>query len=464
MPYTGIDLEFTTPKKTDFVSGQLRTETCSTAKKTKKVLLNLAAKDRKQNELIRKLKEDILKLKKEIADSSAEKKRNKRLLETVEQKLELEAKRANVLEQQLAGTKERERHLKSEIQQSSEKLTQLNEFIKSKTFDWEQDIANYQQELLSKDCTLEKLKRELQKSEAANSDLLNQIQKLKDAKQQENPDHDKAVVSIMDSYQKRCEAVSKEYKLMEKENLKRWQNERSHLEEEFDKRTLCMEVQCAEKDNMLKQKELMFEEFRAKQENLFTSMKADMEDLRAELSNQIKINGKIKMSYEDLRVGTNLKIRSLERKTEGLKNINFLMPSNSEDIRRIQRILAIGCSETDVTLKIGRSPNTPMPTICNPEIMPVFKSEERDPIIINPEPRHNTLKLRNSPSFNRSLRSTLRRKRAFWENECMTENSKRRRTVARNIRHKYDGQNRVQENAVRVFGADDSTFYSCALM
>jgi len=464
MQYTGMDLEFTTPKKTDFVSGQLRTETCSTAKKTKKVLLNLVAKDRKQHELIRKLQQDILELRKEITDSIAEKKRNERLLETAERKLELEATRADDLEQQLAGTMERERRLKSEIQLSSEKLTQLNESINSKTLEHEQHVAKYQQELLSKECTFEKVKRELQKSEATNTNLLNQIQKLKHAKQQPKPDHDKALVSMMDSYQKRCEAVSKEYKLMEQENLKRWHNERSHLEEELKKRTRSLEGQCAKKDSMLKQKELTFEEFRAKQESVFTSMKADMEDLRAELSNWIKISGKIKMSYEDLRVGTNLKIRSLERKSEGLKNVNFLMPSNSEDIRRIQRILAIGCSETDVTLKTERSPNTPISIIRNPEIMPVFRNAERGPIIINPEPTINTLTLRNSPSFNSSLRSTLRRKRAFWDDACMTENSKRRRHVARNIGRKYHGQNSVQGNAVQVFGVDDSTYHSCALM
>jgi len=450
--HSGTVLDFTTPKKTDFVSGQLRTEICSTAKKTKRVILNMAAKDKTQTELIKKLKEQIFKLKKEITDSSSDKKMSERLLETAERKLELEAKRVGDLEQKLVEAKKRECRLNKEIKLSSDKFIELNESINSKTFEYEQHVAKFKQELLLKDCTFQKLKRELQNSVTVNSNLGKQILKIKETEEQRSANHDNAALSRRD-YQKQCEAVYKEYKIMEQENLKRWQKERYQLEQEFQERTASLEVQCAEKDAMLKQKELAFEEFKVEQESVLTDMKADMEDLRSELSNQIKINSKLKHTYEDLRVGTDLKIKSLERRMDRFGKFNLLMPSNSEDIQRIKQILAIGCSETDLTLKRESSPSTPMPSIRDPEVMSIL----RKPIMINLQPGQSTVTWQNSPEFNRSVRSTLQRKRAFEEDECMTGNSKRRR-------HTIDctnyGQNR-EGNEAQMY---DSMNYSCAVM
>jgi len=449
---SGTVLDFNTPKKTDFVSGQLRTEICSTAKKTKRVIINMAAKDKKQTELIRKLKEQIFELKNEITGTSTEKKASERLLETAERKLELEAKRVVDLEQKLVDAKKRESRLNNKIKLSSDKLAELNKSINSKTFEYEQHVAKYKQELLLKDCTFQKLKRELQNSVTVNANLRQQILKIKEAEEQRSADRDNAALSSID-YQKQCEAVSLEYKIMEQENLKRWQKERCNLEKEFQERTVSLEVQCAEKDAMLKQKELAIEQLKVKQENVLTNMKTEMEDLRSELSNQIKINGKLKHTYEDLRVGTDLKIRSLERRMKGFGKFNLLMPSNSEDIERIKQILAIGCSEPDVTLKRESSPSTPMPSIRNPEVMSII----RKPIMINLQPQQSTVMWRNSPDFNRSVRSTLQRKRAFQEDECMEGNSKRRRHT---IDCTHDGQTR-EGNEVQMY---DSTDYSCAIM
>jgi len=450
--HSGTVLDFTTPKKTDFVSGQLRTEICSTAKKTKRVIINMAAKDKKQTELIRKLKEQIFELKSEITKSSTDKKMVERLLETSERKLELETKRVVDLEQKLLDAKKRECCLNNEIKLSSDKLTELNESISLKMFEYEQHVAKYKQELLSKDCAFQKLKRELQNSETVNANLRQQILKIKEAEKQHSADHDNAALSSID-YEKQCEAVSKEFKMMEQENLKRWEKERCQLEQEFQERTVSLEVKCAEKDAMLKQKELAFEDFKVEQESVLTDMKADMEDLRSELSNQIKINGKLKHTYEDLRIGTDLKIRSLERRMECFGKFNLLMPSNSEDIERIKQILAIGCSETDLTLKRESSPSTPMPSIQNPEVMSILSK----PIMINLQPRQSTVTWRNSPEFNCSVRSTLQKKRAFEEDECMTGNSKRRRHT---IDCTHGGQN-SKGNEVQMY---DSMNYSCAVM
>jgi len=412
----------------------------------------MAAKYRKQTEVITNLREQIFILKNNITESSADKMRKERLLETVKRKRDLEAKRAVDLEQQLVDVKERECRLKNRIKLSSDQVAKLNETLNSKTCEYDQHIAEYKQELLSKDCTLEKLKRELQNSETVIANLRIQILKLKEAEQQRSEDHDKASVALVD-HQKRCETISKEYQIMEQENHRKWKKERSHLEEDFQKRTLSLELQCAEKDDMLKRKELAFDEFRVKQESVLTGMKADMQDLRAELSNQIKVNGKLKQTYEDLRVGTDLKIRSLERRMECVGKSNLLMLSNSNDIKRIEQILEIGCSETDVTFKRERSPRTPMPSIRNPESM----SFARKPIMMNLEPRGSTVTVQNSPAFSRSLRSTLHRKRTFQEDKPMTGNSKKRRHA---IDCTPDGQNR-DESHVQVY---DPTYYQCALM
>jgi len=428
----GTDLGFATPTKSNFVSGQLRTETCSTAKKTKRVISNMAAKCRQQNELIKKLREQILKQEKEITEIGKMKKMCERLFETTEQKRKFEAKRAADLEQQLKDLKERESRLNKEVKLSSDKLTKLNESLNSKTSQYDEHVGEYKQKLLSKNCTLRKLERELQNLKADNVNLRKQIQKLREVEQQRTADHDKAVAVIKEN-QKQCEVVSKKWEVKAQMNLKRWQQERRHLEEDSEKRILSLQLQCIEKDDMLKQKELALEEFRVKQGSVLTEMEADMRDLRAELSNQIKVNGKLKHTYEDLRVGTNLKIKSLTRRVEGLGKYKMLMPSNSEDIQRIKQILAVGCSDTGVTLE--SSPRTPMPSIRNPEIM----SNLRKPIMMNLEPQRGTIMVRSSPAFNRSVRSTLQRKRAFQKEEYMTGNSKRRRLT---INCTHDGQNR----------------------
>jgi len=446
----GTDLGFATPTKSNFVSGQLRTETCSTAKKTKRVLSNMAAKCRQQSELIKKLREQILEQEKENAEISKMKKMSEGLYETTERKRKLEAKRAADLEQQLKYVKERESRLNKEVKLSSDKLTKLNESLNSKTSQYDEHVAEYKQKLLSWNCNLRELKRELQNLKTENVNLRKQIQKLTEAEQQRTADHDKAVALIKEN-QKQCEAVSKKWEVKAQKNLKIWQEERRHFEEDSEKRILSLRLQCVEKDDMLKRKELALEEFRVKQGSVLTEMEADMKDLREELSNQIKVNGKLKHTYEDLKVGTNLKIKSLTRRVEGLGKYQMLMPSNSEDIQRIKAILAAGCSDTGVTLE--SSPRTPMPSIRNPEIMSLL----RKPIMMNLEPQRGTIMVRSSPAFKRSVRSTLQRKRAFQKEEYMTGKSKRRRLT---IDRTHDGQNREGNQ----FQFDDDGLTYCSVM
>jgi len=376
--------------------GKLHKETQVTTQKAKDVVKRLMETQIQQCEKIRRLERLCSSLRAEVTKISAAKETKEELLATTKEKLRLQIQERRELEQLLETYKFRERNLLLKLQEGSKKLERIYETRDSDNLAHSQIVAGYDEQISSNTRLYAELQCQFEKMKTDNTNLLNEIKKVKEAKNAKIKSDSETIAA---AYAKQKEKLTGEYDIMLKENLERYEKERRHLEAELEGSKYALIQKSMENDKLLEQKEMILRNNRLNEQGKFSSMQADMEDLRLELVNQVKINGRLKTSFESLQVGTNLKIRSLERKTssiEGRTSESVLYTSCTEDILKVKQLLAIGCGEKNFSWH-------------NEELL----TNQNTNILNLSEPTTTTVLERNSPAFKRSMESALKKKRAF---------------------------------------------------
>jgi len=418
--------------------------------KAKEVVGKILETQKQQRNLIKGLQRECGSLRAEALKMKASEEMKEQLLVAANEKVLLHSKRLQELEELLENFKIRERSLMGEIKESSQKLECMNVSIESNNSAHARVVADYEQQLSSMRSVMKNHQRQLQEIQTKNTNLRNEIMKLNEARKK-NPDS--AIVSLVSAYQKKKKELTDEYNTMLQENLKRHEDERSRMQVEFDCSKRALLEKCAEKDNQLEEKELMLQVYKSKEEGQLCSMMANMGDLRMELSNQIQVNGRLKAAYESLRVGTNMKIRSLQRKIRGVEGGSLHMErylNCSQDIQKIKKLLANESSDNDITWTTENS----------------LKKQGINLVTTNVSGPKQALSLKNSPAFNRSMESAMKKKRAFEGTGWITQPKRRRKTLKGSRGRPYHDKRKIKEefdySTFRGFGIDDSDY--CSLM